>query len=182
MCVTPPSAPRSPTRIITTHVDMYCTAEGHRLHYFSTHQKDTRADCYKGVLDAVRLSDVGATGRSVGAPVILPSSFTGGPRDRGQRHQDALAIVRHGKKPDVFITMTCNPKWPEIQEALAAAGGVSAVDRPDIVARVFRIKHRKMLRMLDDMQVLGKTQCRLGALEWQKRGKSMFVMCLCVCV
>ena len=90
---------------------MYCTAEGHRLHYIASHQADIRADCYKGVQDAVRLSDVSRdplTGRDVGIPVVLPSSFTGGPRDRGQRHQDALAIVRHGKKPDVFITMTCN--------------------------------------------------------------------------
>ena len=160
-------------------MDLYCTAEGHRLHYIASHQADIRADCYKGVQDAVRLSDVSRdplTGRDVGIPVVLPSSFTGGPRDRGQRHQDALAIVRHGKKPDVFITMTCNPKWPEITAALAASGA-QPVDRPDIVGRVFRQKHRRMLRMLDDMWVLGRPRCRLGAIEWQFRGEHHHISC-----
>ena len=41
-------------------------------------------------------------------------------------------------KPDYFITMTCNPHWPEIQEHLRE--GQSAQDRLDIVARVFKQK------------------------------------------
>ena len=34
------------------------------------------------------------------------------------RFQDAMAIVRKLDKPDFFITITCNPQWPEIQRAL----------------------------------------------------------------
>ena len=33
-------------------------------------------------------------------------------------YQDGMAIVRVFGKPDLFITITCNPKWPEIQNAL----------------------------------------------------------------
>jgi hypothetical protein len=32
-----------------------------------------------------------------------------------QKYQDAMAIVRELGKPDVFMTMTCNPDWDEIQ-------------------------------------------------------------------
>ena len=32
-----------------------------------------------------------------------------------QLYLDAMAIVSALGKPDLFITFTCNPKWPEIQ-------------------------------------------------------------------
>ena len=57
-------------------------------------------------------------GNAVGRRVVLPSSFTGGPRYMCQLYQDAMAIVRKKGKPDLFITFTCNPKWPEIAEGL----------------------------------------------------------------
>jgi len=51
-----------------------------------------------------------------------------------------MALVRIGK-PDLFITMTCNPKWPEIQTLLFPRQ--KAKDRPDItgicVCRTFVI-------------------------------------------
>ncbi|GJT62834.1 putative reverse transcriptase domain-containing protein [Tanacetum coccineum] len=42
------------------------------------------------------------------------------------------------RKPDIFHTMTCNPNWPEIQTELLP--GQAALDRPDLVSRVFRAK------------------------------------------
>ena len=77
-------------------------------------------------------------GGAIGKRVILPSSFTGSPRDMHQRYQDSVVRVRHFHKPDLFITMTCNPKWKEIIDALPE--GQTAADRPDSVARVFNIK------------------------------------------
>lgn len=35
-----------------------------------------------------------------------------------ERTQDAMTYVRHHGRPDLFITFTSNPKWPEIQERL----------------------------------------------------------------
>ena len=55
---------------------------------------------------------------AVGSIVILPSSFHGSPRNMQQEYQDAMAIVSAMGKPDLFLTMTCNPKWREIQENL----------------------------------------------------------------
>ena len=54
------------------------------------------------------------------------------------RYQDAMAIVRVKGKPDLFVTFTCNPKWLEIVEELLP--GQQAEDRPDIAARVFKMK------------------------------------------
>ena len=52
----------------------------------------------------------------VGKTIILPSSHIGGPRCRAQNYQDAMAICRWDGYPDLFLTFTCNPKWPEINE------------------------------------------------------------------
>ena len=38
-----------------------------------------------------------------------------------ENYQDAMAIVRKFGKPDLFITMTCNPHWKEITENLESA-------------------------------------------------------------
>ncbi|XP_044019460.1 uncharacterized protein LOC122859843 [Aphidius gifuensis] len=70
----------------------------------------------------------------VGKIVVLPSSFTGSPRNMLQHYQDAMAIVRKFGKPDLFITMTCNPNWREIKENILH--GQTASDRPDIVSRI----------------------------------------------
>ena len=50
-----------------------------------------------------------------------------------QHCQDALAINRHFRGADFFLTMTANPNWPEIKEALLP--GQSPSDRPDLVDR-----------------------------------------------
>ena len=48
----------------------------------------------------------------VGRKVILPSTFQGSARDYRQRFHDAMSVVVSKGKPDLFITMTCNPHWP----------------------------------------------------------------------
>ena len=51
---------------------------------------------------------------SLECKLILPSSHMESPRFMIQLFQDAMAICRHFHKPDLFLTMTANPKWPEI--------------------------------------------------------------------
>ncbi|CAI5453818.1 unnamed protein product [Caenorhabditis angaria] len=46
-------------------------------------------------------------------------------------------VTKFGE-PDLFITMTCSPKWREIQENLSP--GQVPPDRPDLIARVFNMK------------------------------------------
>ena len=36
---------------------------------------------------------------------------------------DAMAIVRAFGKPTLFITITCNPTWPETADALLPVSG-----------------------------------------------------------
>ena len=67
----------------------------------------------------------------VGRRRILPSTFTGGPRYMHERQQDAMTYVRKSGSADLFITMTCNPNWPEIQNNLLP--GQKPKDFPDLV-------------------------------------------------
>lgn len=41
--------------------------------------------------------------------IILPSTFQGSPRNMRERYHDAMTMVTKYGKPDLFITMTCNP-------------------------------------------------------------------------
>ena len=64
--------------------------------------------------------------------------------------------------------MTANPAWPEITAALR--GCETDDNRPDIVARVFRIKLRVLLDKLLKEHVLGKVVGYTWVIEFQKRG------------
>ena len=76
--------------------------------------------------------------------------------------------MRKYGKPDYFITMTANPSWTEVRDSLR--DGETAAHRPDIVARVFRIKFRLLLDKLLKEHVLGKVVGYTWVIEFQKRG------------
>ena len=99
---------------------------------------------------------------------ILSSSFTGRPRFYNAKFQDGMAIIGEYHKPDFFITMTCNPNWPEIQEALLP--GQKPQDRPDVVTRVFNLKKKQLMDDLTKGGVLGEVEAHMETTEWQKRG------------
>ena len=46
----------------------------------------------------------------------------------------------------LFITMTMNPKWDEISGNLRP--GQEAHDQPDLIARVFLLKFKKLMEFL----------------------------------
>jgi hypothetical protein len=92
-------------------VDNYVRIEAERLRFFALNQDQLRTELYNGIGD-------NADPRQVGQSTILPSSFHGGPRFMRQKLQDGLAIIRQKGKPSLFITVTCNPRWPEIVAAL----------------------------------------------------------------
>jgi hypothetical protein len=66
-----------------------------------------------------RVQEVDGDHTQVGKAIILPATHTGSPRDMSNQFQDAMSLVRKYGKPDLFITMTCNPKWTEITGALS---------------------------------------------------------------
>eukprot|EP00918_Siedleckia_nematoides_P084006 GHVU01184198.1.p1 GENE.GHVU01184198.1~~GHVU01184198.1.p1 ORF type:complete len:454 (+),score=38.23 GHVU01184198.1:2488-3849(+) len=53
-----------------------------------------------------------------GQKILLPASFTGGPKYMRERYLDAMATVGKHGKPDMFITITFNPKWEEALSVL----------------------------------------------------------------
>ncbi|XP_075076823.1 uncharacterized protein LOC142163436 [Nicotiana tabacum] len=106
----------------------------------------------------------------IGKTIILPSSHTGGPRYRVQNYQDAMAICRWAGYQDLFITFTCNQKWPEINEMLRLIGQESDDNRVDIICRVFQIKLFQLMQDLKKRQPFGKIIACLYTIEFQKRG------------
>ena len=105
---------------------------------------------------------------NVGQRIILPSSFTGGPRQMHKLYQDGMAIVRVFGKPDLFITITCNPNWPEIKNALLS--GQIAQDRPELISRVFNMKLKAIFNDILKENIFGKVLAYLYTIEFQKRG------------
>jgi hypothetical protein len=122
--------------------DLYSMIEAQRLSYIRNNQTKIRADFLAGVEEAVSRGDVVAS--SIGARIVLPSSFTGGRRYMFNNCQDAMAICKKFGYPDLFLTFTCNPKWPEIQRHLNKSHNY-AIYRPDICCRVFQIKLDEMM-------------------------------------
>jgi len=90
-----------------------------------------------------------------GRPLIIPSSFTGGPRYMVQQYYDVIAICKHYGFPDLFIIFTCNPKWPEIIR-YCKERGLNPDDRPDIICRVFKINLDSLMFDLTEKHLLGK--------------------------
>jgi len=64
--------------------------------------------------------------------------------------------------------MTCNPNWDEIQQSLLP--GQQAWQRPDLVARVFEQKLKRLLKEIIFRQRFGRVVAYICVIEFQKRG------------
>ncbi|XP_074356010.1 uncharacterized protein LOC141695682 [Apium graveolens] len=106
----------------------------------------------------------------VGKAVILPASFTGSQRYISQYFKDSLAICRAIGHTSLFLTMSCNSKWPEIQEMLKLLPNVDLVDAPDIVSHVFKLKLDQLLDLIKKKNYFGKCIGVMHVIEFQKRG------------
>jgi len=73
-------------------VDAWAQTEANRLRFLEMNQTRLRVDLYNGLMDAAE-GDLQL--EEVGKRTILPSSYTGSPRQMIQLYQDALGIVRH---------------------------------------------------------------------------------------
>ncbi|XP_020243540.1 uncharacterized protein LOC109821791 [Asparagus officinalis] len=145
---------------------MYIKLETTRLDYFRNKQSEIRAELFQGIVDSVAAGEANAS--QVGKRIVLPSSFIGGPRDMRRRYLDAMSLVQRFGKPDLFITMTCNPEWEEIIEQLHP--GQSHNDRPDLTSRIFRAKLQDLKDQLFKKEIFGKVVAHVHVIEFQKRG------------
>jgi hypothetical protein len=133
--------------------------------WIDMNQNKIGAETYRDLADALQS---GLQGDQIGKPVILPSSFIGGPRNMTQLYQDAMGLVRVFGSPSYFVTMTCNPKWSKIQENLGPGQTVS--DRPELVVRVFYSKLTDLLNDLCKEEISGDVTGMVCTIEFQKRG------------
>ncbi|XP_074378070.1 uncharacterized protein LOC141719593 [Apium graveolens] len=106
----------------------------------------------------------------VGKAVILPASFTGSRRYMSQYFKDSLVVCRVIGHPSLFLTMTCNSKWPEIQKMLKLLPNVDPIDAPNIVFHVLNFKLDQLLDLIKKKNYFGKCIGVMHVIEFQKRG------------
>ncbi len=91
-----------------------------------------------------------------------------------QLYQDSMAIIRHFRKPALFITFTANPHWVEIKRELLTNNQGQPMqtwcDHPDLVARVFHLKVQEFLREIRQDGIFSEHVASVFTVEYQKRG------------
>ncbi len=142
-------------------VDQYSKVEGQRLWWVRLNQTTLRVDQYKGMIDAMQQDRANST--NFGCMVVLLASFASSPRHMNQLYQDSMAFVRKFGKPNLFITMTCNPNWAEILHELRR--GEETNDQPDLTSRVFSMKLNAFLKDLLQNCVLGTMVADIHVVE-----------------
>lgn len=133
-------------------VDTYSMMEADRLNFIRKNQSKLRVSKYRSLAD--KQGEEHNQGSTKGKRVILPSSYIGSRRFMDQLYFDGMAICANVGFPDVFITFTCNPNWPEIVRHLKPLN-LKPHDRPDIVSRVFKMKFDELLTDLKKNKILG---------------------------
>ncbi|KAH1246385.1 hypothetical protein GmHk_06G016479 [Glycine max] len=112
-------------------VDGYTMIESQALNYVRQHQQELRVDKYINL--NVCNNGPETHGNDKGKRIILPSSFVGSRRYMEQLYFDGMAICGHIGFPDMFLTLTCNPAWPEIQRRVRKCN-LRLDDCPDVVS------------------------------------------------
>ena len=148
-------------------IETYTQVLLQELRYLKMHQPKIRAACYQDIKDNSEADN----GEKPGKRIVLPSSVPGSPRYMKMLFRDFLAICRKFGEPDLFITFTCNPKWPEITNELGTGWARSCPwARPDIVNRVFRKKLKRFRHKLKNRGYMGLVVADVRVMEFQKRG------------
>uniref|UniRef100_A0A1I8B7J5 ATP-dependent DNA helicase n=1 Tax=Meloidogyne hapla TaxID=6305 RepID=A0A1I8B7J5_MELHA len=148
-------------------VDEYVKIEGDRMRWIRMNQKKIYAEAYKNI-DNMMMLRAQELGLPLGRKVILPPSVTNSPRYVEKHFQDDMAIVRRFGNPDLFLTMTCNPRWLEILDNLFHDQTPS--DRPDLVVRVFYLKVKAVMQQIVKLKIFGSVIAWMYPVENQGRG------------
>ncbi|KAH1053406.1 hypothetical protein GYH30_022612 [Glycine max] len=126
-------------------VDGYCMIESQNLNFVRQHQQQLRVDKYINLNACNNAPET--LGNEKGKRVILPSSFVGSQRYMEQLYFDGMAICGHIGFLDLFLTLTCNPAWPEIQRKVRKSN-LTPHDCPDVVSQIFKIKLNQLINDL----------------------------------
>jgi hypothetical protein len=135
------------------------------------HRSDRQQSKYRSARVAAfedQLS-AGVPAAEIGQPVIrLPSTFVGSARYYQQLYLDAMALPKKFGKPDLFLTFTCNPKWPEIAAAIPLQSDWHF--HADIIDRAFMLRLHSLMNDIVKMQIFGEVSAYVYRIEWQARG------------
>ncbi|XP_021994041.1 uncharacterized protein LOC110890722 [Helianthus annuus] len=156
-------------------VDGYMMIESARLNYIRSQQPKLRTQSLKNLNATIESGENNAS--SCGKPILLPSSFTGGSRYMMQKYLDAMAICKSVGYPDLFITVICNPNWPEIYR-YSHDKALNAEDRPDIISRLFKCKLDHLIKDFKKDKFFGDIQAVMYIMEFQLRGLPHAHICL----
>ncbi|XP_021980159.1 uncharacterized protein LOC110876288 [Helianthus annuus] len=88
-----------------------------------------------------------------------------------------MALCKWYGYPDFFITITCNPKWPEVKRFLKDST-IKAEDWPDILCRLFKRKLDSLIKDFKDSKYFGEINAVVYTVEFQKRGLPHAYICL----
>jgi len=116
-------------------VDAYTMIESNRLRYIKKNQPKFRSSTRESIQNASNSGNNDLENQ--GKEVKIPASFTGGPRYMTNNYLDEMAICKHFGFSSLFITFTCNPKWPEIVR-FCKERNLKSEDRPNIICRISR--------------------------------------------
>ncbi|CAN1799651.1 ATP-dependent DNA helicase PIF1 [Linum perenne] len=144
-------------------VNAYALVEAERLDWIQNNQTKLRKHYFHGLVDAYKRGDSDL--RHTGKHIILASSHTGSPRYKYENFQDAVAICRTLGYPDLFITFTCNTKWPEVQfmTDLVRRTEKNDPNRADVLARVFKVKLNQLMLEIKTKAIFGTTIAFISA-------------------
>ncbi|XP_076897877.1 uncharacterized protein LOC143551300 [Bidens hawaiensis] len=120
-------------------VDKYTMIEAQRLHFIHGKQHELRCDTYQSLRGMQSVGNIDVQ------PLVNVLFF----------HPHLLAVWFG--YPDFFITITCNPNWPEVKRFLKDTT-LKSEDRPDILCRLFKLKLDAMIKLVKDKSLFGKVQ------------------------
>jgi hypothetical protein len=128
-------------------LDMWTRIEHERLDFLRKNQTKLKVAKYKSIMDHLRSDGPEQIREGFGRHIILPSTFPGSPRNMLEHYQDAMAMVAQLGVPDLFITMTCNPKDEDILRTLKEQVGDDAqtYNYPHLVTRIAYLKFKRMM-------------------------------------
>ncbi|XP_058742092.1 uncharacterized protein LOC131614536 [Vicia villosa] len=147
-------------------VDGFAMMESERLSWLRTNQSKLRVGKYNHLNDQTNGTQANSAPKR-GKRVVLPSTFVGSKRYMDQLYFDGMAISSKLGFPDLFVTFTCNPAWPEIERALSGTN-LKPHDRPDLITQVFKIKFDELMTDITKRHVLGKVIAFMYTIEFQK--------------
>lgn len=151
-------------------VDQYCNVGAERLKFLRCNQDALRAADYRSLTKQLR--DPRNTGDKTnvvraGRMFILLPTYVGGDQYVRQNMHNFIAISNNVNYPDAFLTMTCKPRRPKINNVLLP--GQAVTDHPDLTARVFWIKLHALMAFVINERVFGEVKIHFSVIEFQKR-------------